>query len=150
MPRVKSSCGEQALNIIETATQSVSNLNNHTAIKTKLDRLAVKTNSIVSLLYGYTLTETNSIDTDDEILNWTIPDVADDLSATIWNISSGFYKTGASCLRGVLEMGTVSLYFQIFENEKTTPGYNETFSKWDGGETSTPDWGKMKPKIKQN
>ena len=151
MPGVKLSCGEQALKIIETASKTVAHLHHQSEIEARLDELAIKTNSIISLLYSYTLTEIETIDTDDEILNWTIPDVANELSATIWNMSSAFYKTAASCLRSALEMGIVSLYFQILENEKpNAKGYNEEFSGWDGGETSTPNWGKMKPKIKQH
>lgn len=43
-----------------------------------------------------------------EILNWTIIDVVDDISAAIWNLGTGFYKTSASCQRGALEMASVS------------------------------------------
>ncbi|TON14977.1 hypothetical protein CGH62_27615, partial [Vibrio parahaemolyticus] len=83
-----------------------------------------------------------SFDTDDEILNWTMVDVVDDLSAAIWNLGTGFYKTAASCQRGALEMASVSLYFQRLENENPVQGgYNEAFSKWDGGISSTPNWG---------
>lgn len=150
MPRIITSCGEDALKIIETASITISQLNEKTDVKSKLQVLSVKTNSLMSLLYTYTFSDNEDISTDDEILNWTLRDVADELSACIWNASSGFYKTAASCLRSALEMAIVSLYFQILENENTTPGYNEEFDKWDGGETSTPNWGKLKPKLQQD
>lgn len=150
MPRIKSSIGEQSLTIIETAIKTVSQIDKQKLIQNRLKELAVKTNSLISLVMGYTLSENPSINTDDEILNWTLPDVADELCSSIWNLSSGFYKTSASNLRGALEMGSVSLYFQILENENSNPGYNRKFNEWDGGEISTPNWGTTKPKLKQN
>ena len=40
--------------------------------------------SIMSFINGYTLTDDKNIDTDDEIINWTIVDVIDDISSAIW------------------------------------------------------------------
>lgn len=150
MPKIRLSSGEQALTIIETASKTVSQLEQQKIVQDRLEELAIKTNSLISLIMDYTLTDDSSINTDDEILNWTLPDVADELCSSIWNLSSGFYKTAASNLRGGLEMAIVSLYFQICENENINPGYNQKFREWDGGETSTPNWGTTKPKLKQN
>jgi hypothetical protein len=149
MPRITSSIGEQSSKIIETALQTVLNLDKQKDIRSELETLAIKTNSLISLIYGYTMTEIPSIDTDDEIINWTFPDVGNELCSSIWNLSGGFYKTAASSLRGALEMGGVSLYFQILENEHVGRGYNDKFREWDGGEASTPSWGTTKPKLKQ-
>jgi len=97
------------------------------------------------------LTENDSINTTDEILNWTIIDVVEEISAAIWNLGTGFYKTSASCQRGALEMASVSLYFQRLENEEPIiGGYNKAFSEWDGGITSTPNWGTTKPRLQNH
>jgi hypothetical protein len=150
MPRVTLSCGEQALTILINSLNTLTALQRQTISNNKLDDIAIKTNSLISLIYGYTLTEKEGIDTDDEILNWTIADVADELCSALWNLSSGFYKTSASSLRSALEMGVVSLYFQICENEKTTSGYNQPFADWDRGGSSTPNWGTIKPKLQKS
>ena len=105
----------------------------------------------MSFINGYTLTDDKNIDTDDEIINWTIVDVIDDISSAIWNLGTGFYKTSASCQRGALEMASVSLYFQRLENEKPIQGsYNKAFSEWDGGFKSTPNWGATRPLLKNH
>lgn len=76
---------------------------------------------------------------DDEILNWTFPDVSDDLNAAIWNLTSGFYKSAAANLRNALELGVVALYFQVREDAGKLD-----FEKWDRGELDTPNWGTTK------
>lgn len=150
MPRTKSSIGEQALTIINEGLKTNELIKNNQVVKSSLEKLAIKTNSLISLIYCYTLIEDSALDTDDEIINWTIPDVGEDFCASIWNLSSGFYKTAASSQRGAIEMAIISLYFQIKENEFTGNGYNPSFNQWDGGDTSTPNWGTTKPKLKQN
>lgn len=150
MPRIKSSIGEQALVIIDNAFETIKFVEIQPNATKSLEDLAVKTNSLISLIYGYTLIEDDSLNTDDEILNWTLPDVGSDFCASIWNLLSGFYKTAASSQRGAIEMAIVSLYFQILENEYEDNGYNPKFNEWDGGDVSTPNWGSSKPKLKQN
>lgn len=150
MPRIRSSEGRRALDIISVALQSAEQIEK-LGINEQLDDFGKKANTIVSFVYGYQLTESLMFDTGDDILNWTIIDVVDDLSAAIWNLGTGFYKTSASCLRGALEMASVALYFQRLENEKPVPGeYNKAFSEWDGGLTSTPNWRITKPLLKNH
>ncbi|EJG0622675.1 hypothetical protein [Vibrio parahaemolyticus] len=150
MPRISSSAGVCALEIIDISLQTANDIQS-IGTKNTLDKLSKKANSILSFIYGYELTEDESFDTDDEILNWTMVDVVDDLSAAIWNLGTGFYKTAASCQRGALEMASVSLYFQRLENENPVQGgYNEAFSKWDGGISSTPNWGTTKPRLQNS
>ncbi|GGI93628.1 hypothetical protein [Shewanella gelidii] len=150
MPRISSSAGGRALEIMDVSLQTANDVKN-IGINSALDTLSKKANSILSFIYGYVLTYDESFDTDDEILNWTIVDVVDDLSAAIWNLGTGFYKTSASCQRGSLEMASVSLYFQRLENESPIQGgYNEAFSKWDGGISSTPNWGTTKPRLQNS
>lgn len=147
MPRISTSAGDRALQIMDVSLQTANNIES-IGTKEHLDILSRKATSIISFIYGYELTEDDSFDTDDEILNWTIIDVVDDLSAAIWNMGTGFYKTSASCQRGALEMASVSLYFQRLENEKPVQGgYNKAFYEWDGGITSTPNWGTTKPRL---
>ena len=150
MPRISTSAGDRALEIMDVSLQTANDIENVGA-KEYLDILSKKSSSIVSFIYGYELTEDESFNTDDEILNWTVIDVVDDLSAAIWNLGTGFYKTSASSQRGALEMATVSLYFQRLENEKPLlRGYNKAFSEWDGGITSTPNWGTTKPRLQNH
>lgn len=150
MPRISSSAGRRALDIMSVALQSAKDIE-RVGINEQLDDFGKKANSIISFVYGYQLTESLMFDTSEDILNWTIIDVVDDLSASIWNLGTGFYKTSASCLRGALEMASVALYFQRLENEKPVPGeYNKAFSEWDGGLTSTPNWGTTKPLLKNH
>ena len=150
MPRVTSSVGDRALEIINISLQTANDIKQNN-VKKELDILSRKANSIMSFINGYTLTDDKNIDTDDEIINWTIVDVIDDISSAIWNLGTGFYKTSASCQRGALEMASVSLYFQRLENEEPIQGsYNKAFSEWDGGLKSTPNWGVTRPLLKKH
>lgn len=150
MPRISTSPGDRALEIMDVSLQTANEIDNVGA-KKHLDLLSKKASSIISFIYGYALTENDLFDTDDEILNWTVIDVVDDLSAAIWNLGTGFYKTSASCQRGALEMASVSLYFQRLENENPVQGdYNKAFAEWDGGITSTPNWGTTKPRLQNS
>ncbi|KJY69522.1 hypothetical protein TW78_19500 [Vibrio coralliilyticus] len=145
MSRIISSVGNRALVVIEEALKTGKNTS---SVQKDLAILSKKINSLDSFIRCYKLTEDEAFDTDDEIINWTIVDVIDDLSAALWNLATGFYKTSASTLRGALEMAAVSLYFQRLENEQPVEGaYNKAFSEWDGGLTSTPNWGTTKPKL---
>jgi len=143
-----STCGLQALNIISKSAVTVNQLQEDSPEGLKLSELARKVNSLYSLVGGYTATDREDISTDDEIINWTFSDVAGELCSALWNLSSGFYKTSASCLRGALEMGAVSLYFQMRENDDPGAGYNQEFVNWDSGVKGTPSWGTTKSKIK--
>ena len=71
MPRITSSAGNRALEIINVSLQTANNIK-HTNTKKDLDLLSKKANSIISFISGYTLTDNESFDTDDEIINWTI------------------------------------------------------------------------------
>lgn len=105
------------------------------------------TSELEYFIRGYLHLSTPGISTDDEILNWTLSDVVSDLRASIWNASSGHYKTAAAALRSALEMAVVALYFQHQENRHKGPGYNPAFSKWDEGKSDTPNWGTTKPHL---
>jgi len=99
--------------------------------------LETRNSALIDWVYGVTDNR------DDEILNWTFPDVFDDLNAAIWNLTSGFYKSAASNLRNALELGVVALYFQVREDSGKLD-----FIKWDRGEADTPNWGTTKPCLK--
>ena len=108
---------------------------------------------ITNLVYEYTNLSDPTLDTDDEIINWTFPDVNYDLISAAWNLYSCLFKTCASNLRNAFEMSFLSLYFQSRQNiDKLNgvPGYNKYFSEWDRGERPTPNWGEMKSIVKQN
>lgn len=107
--------------------------------------LGQRASHLHKLVYG--ITEDGE---DDEILNWSFGYVCDDLNAAIWNLSSGYYKTSASCLRNALDLGALSLYFQIRELESTKEGgYNSYFRDWDSGRCGTPSWGTTMPVIRR-
>ncbi|WP_288078892.1 hypothetical protein [Pseudomonas sp.] len=150
MPITNSSTGGRAIRIMKTALQTASSTKG-AGVEARLEFLGRKANSLYNFIYGYLSGDEALFETDDEILNWTLVDVVDDLSASIWNLGSGFYKTAASCQRGALEMAVVSLYFQEQENKnKVLGGYNLQFSDWDAGSSSTPNWGTTKPFLKKH
>jgi hypothetical protein len=136
--------GIKAINLRKVAVEAFHKTTSDPTRLQQIDDLGVCIDMLLDFVYGYTSIDDPSLDTDDEIINWTFVDVADDLNAACWNISCGFYKTGASCLRNALDIGTVSLYFQIRENTDGMPnGYNKFFSEWDRGDRDTPNWGEM-------
>jgi hypothetical protein len=92
----------------------------------------------------------DSIDTDDEILNWVYGETNVDLCSSIWLLSSAFYKSSASCLRNALDISTACLYFQIVQNENPDRSCyaNKPFAEWNSGNRDTPSWGEMTPVIK--
>ncbi len=98
----------------------------------------------------YDSIDDDSIDTDDEILNWVYSETNVDLCSSIWLLSSAFYKSSASCLRNALDISTACLYFQIKQNENPHQSCyaNTPFAAWDSGSRDTPSWGEMKPIIK--
>jgi len=107
-----------------------------------IDNISRQTSMLLDFIYGYTFIEDEALDTDDEIINWTFVDVSDDLNAATWNISCGFYKTAASCLRNALDLAMAALYFQIRANLDTEgDGYRKFFAAWDCGNRDTPSWG---------
>ena len=98
----------------------------------------------------YDSIDDDSIDTDDEILNWVYSETTVDLCSSIWLLSSAFYKASASCLRNALDISTACLYFQIKQNENPEQSCyeNTPFAAWDSGSRDIPNWSEMKPIIK--
>ena len=98
----------------------------------------------------YDSIDDDSIDTDDEILNWVYGETTVDLCSSIWLLSSAFYKASASCLRNALDISTACLYFQIKQNEDPELSCygNTPFAAWDRGNRDTPSWSEMKPILK--
>lgn len=121
--------------------------------KNKIELIGKNVDKVTSLVNEYTLIDSTELDTDDEIINWTFPDVNADLISATWNLYSGLYKTSASCLRNSFEMSFLALYFQMRQNLDLLngiSGYNKYFSEWDNGKRPTPNWGEMKSIVKQN
>lgn len=102
---------------------------------------------LVNLIYGYTSIEDTSLDATDEIINWTVPDVEDDLDSAICALAAGCYKAAAALMRNALDIGFCSLYFQVRQNEGGVSGLNEAFSKWDRGDADTPNLGTTLPVV---
>lgn len=98
----------------------------------------------------YDSIDDDSIDTDDEILNWVYSETTVDLCSSVWLLSSAFYKASASSLRNALDVSTACIYFQIKQNENPEQScYGKTpFAAWDSGNRDTPSWGEMKPILK--
>jgi len=148
MPRT--SMGIKAINLRKLAAEAYNKTTSDPARLKRIDDLGLCIDMLIDFVYGYTSIDDPSLDTDDEIINWTFVDVADDLNAANWNITCGFYKAAASCLRNALDLATVALYFQIRENAGgVTGGYNRFFAEWDRGDRDTPNWGEMTPLIKR-
>jgi hypothetical protein len=105
----------------------------------------------MDFIYCYTFIEDSTLEIDDEILNWTLPDVADDLASSIFAAASAFYKPAMSMARSAYEMCAVSLAFQIEENLNPRPGEycSELFARWDRGDMDTPNWKFIKSKLRE-
>lgn len=107
-------------------------------------------NALITLAYGAQSDAANQLD--DEIANWTLPDVAHDLSAARWLVWNGFVKSAFSLVRSACDMTLASLYFHVRESEGAANGGDESdvggwtrfFVEWDRGERDTPNWGEMK------
>ncbi|MGI8547554.1 MAG: hypothetical protein ACR2M1_09495 [Gemmatimonadaceae bacterium] len=110
----------------------------------RLNALGDLSVSVEHFVRGYERIEDPSLDTDDEILNWTFTECATDLTSAIWLLASGFYKASASSLRNGLDIATVALYFQVRESAHKGPGWNKFYTEWDRGDRQTPNWGEMK------
>jgi len=113
----------------------------------ELETLGRLVSSLERFVNGYASIEDESLDTDDEILNWVFTEVPSDFCSAIWLLASGFYKASASSLRNALDIATASLYFQLRQNSNKTSGYNIFYAQWDRGARQTPNWGEMKPYI---
>jgi hypothetical protein len=142
--------GIKAINLPKLALEAFNRTTADPKRVQQIDTLGARIDMLIDFVYGYTDIDDPSLDTGDEIINWTFVDVADDLNAANWNVSCGFYKTGASCLRNALDIATVALYFQIRENTNgMAGGYNRFFTEWDRGDRDTPNWGEMTSIIKR-
>ena len=105
----------------------------------RLDGLARRIGLLETFVRGYERIEDSSISNDDEIINWSFTETASDLFSAIWLLATGFHKASASSLRNALEIGIVSLYFQVIVN--TDPDkkvYNKIFAEWDSGVSDAP------------
>lgn len=65
MPRISSSAGDRALEIMDVSLQTANDIESVGA-KEHLDILSKKASSIISFVYGYELTQDESFDTGDE------------------------------------------------------------------------------------
>jgi hypothetical protein len=149
VPKITSSQGELIRRVREASLDVYAKTVIDPFRTLKIDELASAAELCESFVYGYTSIDDPEIDSDDEILNWTLGDVTGDLGAAIWCLSCGFYKAAASNLRNALDLGVTALYFQVRENtDPAEKGWNKFFSEWDRGERSTPSWGEIKPFLK--
>jgi hypothetical protein len=137
--------GKKAIDVRHLALKAYNLTKSSKSRQDHIDDVGHRINYLLSFVYGYTSISDPSIDTDDEIINWTFVDVADDLNAANWSIACGFYKAAASSMRNAIDIAAAALYFQLRENSKTERGsYNKYFAEWDSGQRDTPNWGEMK------
>jgi hypothetical protein len=115
----------------------------------RIDGLGRLASALERFVRRYQAMDDESIDTDDEILNWVYGETPTDLASAIWLLASGYYKASAASLRNALEIATAALYFQIHENGHTERGFNKFYSEWDQGTRRTPNWGEMRPLIRR-
>lgn len=124
--------------------------------KDELDELALLGRRAIEFVYGYTDSSQNpdydddpTLDSDDEVVNWTMVDVAGDLSSSVWLLVSGFYKAAGSSMRNALDLAFAALYFQAEVFDDHSKGcYELEFGKWDRGEADTPSWKTTTPFLK--
>lgn len=137
--------GESAKSVRLLAMQAYELTISDSARVDHLTNLSNQVDMRVNFVYEYTSIDDKSIDSDDEIINWTFPDIADDFANAIWNLACGFYKVSASSTRMAYDLSAVALAFQIKQNrEPGTSGYTASFSKWDRGDANTPNWSFLK------
>src|ERR1700730_11972421 len=72
--------------------------------KQMLEALGRSASDLETFVRGYGSIQDPSIDTDDEILNWTFSETLADYNSAIWLLASGFYKASASSLRNAYEI----------------------------------------------
>lgn len=141
-PMMSHSSGVKAERIVELGLVAIRSTTSEPARKRDLRDLGRRSHDLLRFVYG--------LDGDDEILNWTFTDAADDVNAVIWNLASGFYKAAASCARNALDLAFVSLYFNVRERTDPEPhAYNKFYSEWDQGNRDTPNWGECKTLLDQ-
>lgn len=130
-------------NLLESKKSILEEINNQIKECSKhkindVNNLVHKIGLLRSFIYEYTCLDDETLDTDDEIINWVLTDVWDDLLCSVTNLLIGYYKTVGSCLRNSLEIGIAGLYFQTHQNKPENESkYNEEFIQWDTG-ASTP------------
>ncbi len=131
---ITTSMGKKAIKVCQLALRAYHKTISRKSREDQIKDIGIKIDNLLTFIYGYTDINDPSIHTDDEIINWTFVDVADDLNAANWNVACGFYKAAASSLRNSLDMAVAALYFQIRENtEMGTGAYNKYFAEWDNG-----------------
>ena len=145
---------EDSKRVIEQTQTALSNVLSNPLAVQRLNRLGDISSDLVEFVYGYSTYSTvynPDIDSDDEIINWTYPDVVADLSAAIWLLASGYYKAAAGCMRNALDIAIVGLYFQVQLIDHTDSDitcYDLEFGEWDKGDKDTPKWSKIIARLK--
>lgn len=111
----------------------------------RLDELASRIGLLADFIYRYASIGDPSIHTDEEMINWTIVDVAGDLASAVWNLACGFYKASASVARNAHDLSFFSLACHIDINNGSRTNYcTKLFDEWDKGKSETPNWEMLK------
>lgn len=72
-----------------------------------------------------------SLGNEQDIMWYAMLDVADELQASLYNCLCGYYRVAAACLRSVLELVTISAYFQL--NLEPSEGQDREYLEWREG-----------------
>lgn len=125
----------------ENAKRAYSEFEADDGLVALLDEMGELVDLYERFIRSYLSIEDKALDTDDEIINWTFPDVIADLSNSLWNIACGYHKASVVSLRNAYELTAISLTFQIEENTNPSPdSWNKLFTDWDTGREKTPNW----------
>lgn len=130
--------------------KQIGNLNNRLVTNEKnVENYFCKITTLVEYIRCYTQYH------DDEIVNWTLPDIEEDLLAGLFNTLAGFYKSSGSIIRNAFETNMQALYYQIndWKSEQLYEEFgeeqvdiiqdtlgNNKFNKWSDGIIDSEPW----------
>jgi hypothetical protein len=106
----------------------------------RLDDLACRINLLKRFVDDYEWIDDPSIRADDEVINWTFPDVTLDFANAVWNLACGFYKASGSSARSAYDLSVLALFFLIKQNREPSSYVTKVFDEWDRGDIPSPPW----------
>jgi hypothetical protein len=115
---------------------------NMTASKGEIQLLEAKISNLEKLIRSYENISNDQYDTDDEIINWTLPEIISELHAAISNLALHHYKQVASISRIAFDMAIHQICLQLLQNNDANRRQKlpVEFNSWDNGSSDTPNW----------
>ncbi len=104
--------------------------------------LETKISNLEKLIRSYESISNDHYDTDDEIINWTLPEIISELHAAISNLALHHYKQVASISRIAFDMAIHQICLQLLQNNDANRRQKLPieFNSWDNGSSDAPNW----------